>query len=233
MRFVAHLVGLAAASSVAWASPLMAAEDKAAVEVSRSATLPLVAGGTVRVDKTWGDVSVEAWDNPTVEVMLTATSKRAYTPAEADEARARLARFDFDAKAASPGEVAVTGVSPNASLLRPFGGKSGVSVRYAIKMPRTSSLVLRHDVGDVAVAGVQGDVDVANDTGEIRLKLPMGPGVVVETSSRIGDVELGEELRGKGTFKRRALVGHRFSYQPATPERHIKAHVGIGGITIS
>ena len=164
---------------------------------------------------------------------MTATAKPAATPKDAAEARARLETFSFDAKAASANQVLVTGVAPKASLLKPFGGKSGVTVRYAIKVPRTSNLVVRHDVGEVKVAGVQGDVDVANDTGGVHLKVPLGPSVAVETASRIGDVALNGELRAKGTLKRRALVGHSFRYQPPAPDRRVAVRVGIGSITIS
>ena len=233
MRFVLHLIALIAVSSLAGAVPLAAAETKSAVDVTRTATLPLAPGGTVRIDRTWGDVSVEVWDKPMVEVTVTAASKQAHTQDQAAEARTRLARFGFDAKAISPNEVVVTGVSPSASLLKPFGGKSGVAVHYAIRMPRTSSLVLRHEIGDVTVAGVQADVDVANDTGEVRLELPLGPDVAVETSSKVGDIELNAELRGKGQLRRRALVGHRFSYRPAAPDRQVTVRVGVGSITIS
>jgi hypothetical protein len=40
-------------------------------------------------------------------------------------------------------------------------------------------------------------------------------------------------MRDMGTFKRRALVGHSFIYQPPAPDRRVTVRVGIGSITIS
>ena len=232
MKSAAYLTCLTMLSSIGWASPLAAADGKAPVSVNRSANLKLAPGGTVRVDRTWGDVTIEGWDKPVVEVAMTATSARSYDEAEAADARARLEKFGFDAKATSAKEVVVTGVSPSASLLQPFGGKSGVKMRYSIKVPRNSSLVMRNEVGTVEVSDLTGSVNVESDVGDVHVKVPLGPGAAVEASTRVGEVSVNAEARAKGELRRRALVGHSFSYRPSAPDKRVTVHLDVGTVTI-
>ena len=233
MKFLTPTLGLLAVSIVVWTTPLSAAAAvDAPVQATRSQSSPLSMNGAVTIDRTWGEVSIEGWDQPSVEVTVTARSKKAYPAAEAEGMRARLAAFGFETKAASPGQLAITGLSPNATLLKPFGGKSGVSVAYSIRMPRAARLTLRHDVGEVAVKGLESDLDVASRIGDVRLTVPLDASVAVEGSARIGEVSVNPALGARGSAKRHALVGHSFSYAPSNAHRHIIAHVGIGSVAI-
>jgi hypothetical protein len=213
------------------AAPALAA-DEAPITVARSLSVPLAAGGTVTIDETWGDLDIVAWDKPEVSVDFRASSQRAYPADEAAKAQARLERFGVEAKAVSAGAVSVTGLNPEATLGSPFGGKSGVRMRYSVHVPRDSRLVVRHAIGSVAVKDVAGDLDVQGGTGELTLRVPLGATTAVEASTRIGDISVPASLRDGGELKRRALVGERFSYAPATIERRVIARLSIGSIDI-
>ncbi|MDO9487342.1 MAG: hypothetical protein Q7J32_03135 [Sphingomonadaceae bacterium] len=213
------------------ATPALAA-DEAPIAVSRSLAVPLAAGGTVTVDETWGDLDIVAWDKAQVSVDFRASSQKAYPADESAKARAKLERFGVEAKAVSADAVTVTGINPGATLGSPFGGKSGVQMRYTLHVPRDSRLVVRHGVGNVGVKDVAGDVDVQGGTGELTLDLPLGPTTSVEASTRIGDIQVPPAMSEGGTHKRRALVGARFSYVPETVERRVIARLSIGSIDI-
>ncbi len=217
------LLGLMSGSALAANAPVTA---------SHSATLPLGANGTVLIEKSWGEIDVEAWDKPSVQVTMSLRTQKAIEPDEQAEARERLDRFGFDARKTGADSVTISGRSPDASLLRPFGGKSGVQVHYAVKMPRTANLRVDHQVGEVRVTGISGNVDAANGTGEVTLRLPLTPQVAVESSSRVGDGEFDDALLKRGSYRRNMVVGHSFSYAPATAHRHVSARVGVGSVSI-
>lgn len=221
----------AVSAALLLAAPALAADD-AAIAVERSLKVPLAAGGTVTVDETWGDLDILAWDKPEVSVDFRASSQKSYPADESAKAREKLERFGVEAKAVSASAVTVTGINPGATLGSPFGGKSGIRMRYIVHVPRDSRLVVRHAVGSVDVKDVAGDVDVQGGTGELTLKLPLGPTTSVEASTRIGDIQVPPALDEGGTHKRRALVGERFSYVPETVERRVIARLSIGSIDI-
>lgn len=218
------------------AAPAVAADAEpihgAPIAIARSAAVAAAAKGIVTIDETWGDLDVVAWDKPEVAVDFHATTQKAYPADEAAQARARLERFGVTARATGADAVSVTGINPGASVGKPFGGKSGVQVRYTVHVPRDSRLIVRHHVGNVRVKDVAGDVDAQGGTGELTLDLPMGVATAVEASTRIGDIEVPAELRDRGDLRRRALVGERFSYEPANPERRVIAKLSIGSIEI-
>lgn len=221
----------AVSAALLLAAPALAADD-AAIAVERSLKVPLAAGGTVTIDETWGDLDVVAWDKPEVSVDFRASSQKSYPADESAAAREKLERFGVEAKAVSADAVTVTGINPGATLGSPFGGKSGIRMRYTVHVPRDSRLVVRHAIGSVGVKDVAGDVDVQGGTGELTLKLPLGPNTSVEASTRIGDIQVPQALDEGGTHKRRALVGERFSYTPPTVERRVIARLSIGSIDI-
>lgn len=218
------------------AAPALAADAEttvgAPVAVARSLSVPAAARGLVTVDETWGDLDIVAWDRPEVTVDFQATTQKPYPAGEVAAAREKLERFGVEAKAASAESVTVTGLNPGASLGSPFGGKSGIRVRYTVHVPRDSRLVVRHHVGNVRVKDVAGDVDAQGGTGELTLDLPIGDRTAIEASTRVGDISLPAELRDRGELKRRALVGERFSYEPANAERRVIARLSIGSIDI-
>lgn len=219
---------LAAPAFAATATPVA----RAPVILGKTLVVPLAANGTVSVDATWGDLDIVAWDRAEVSVEYEVRSQKDVEPNEVADARAKLERFGVDAKAVSPAEVTVTGINPSASVGSPFGGKSGVRMRYTMHVPRDSRLVVRHAVGSVGVKDVAGDVDVQGGTGELTLDLPLGPNTSVEASTRIGDIQVPPAMSEGGTHKRRALIGARFSYVPATVERRVVARLSIGSIDI-
>lgn len=223
---------LAAVSTALLLAMPAAAADEAPISVERSLSVPMAAGGTVTVDETWGDLDIVAWDKPEVAVDFRARSQKAYPADESAKARAKLERFGVDAKATSATAVTVTGINPGATLGSPFGGKSGVRMTYTLHIPRDSKLIVRHAIGSVGVRDVAGDLDVQGGTGELTLKVPLGATTAVEASTRIGDISVPDGLREGGERKRRALVGERFSYVPATVERRVVARLSIGSIDI-
>lgn len=215
------------------ASAAMAADEPTEpVAVTSTQRVALAPGGTVQIDETWGELSIEGWDEPAVEVVMTRRTAKPHAGAKAEKARADLERFGARVEGAAPDRVSIVGVNPGGSVGRPLGGKSGVRLTYVLRVPRNSRLELDNGVGTVRIADVTGDIAIDSDVGEVTLKVPIEPTTAVEASSGIGDVEVSAALEEQGDLRRRALVGQRFSYQPAQVDKRITVKLGVGSITI-
>ena len=226
----AMIVALLAAAAV----PTLAAdaETRRPVELTTTQRVALAPGGTVRIDETWGELSIEGWDEPAVEVVTTRRTAKGQRADEEAEARARLERFAARVEATAPGTVSIIGLSPKGSVIRPFGGKSGVNLRYVIRVPKSANIELDNGAGAVRIAGVHGDISVDSDVGEVEVGGPIEATAAVEASSGVGDVDINAPIAGQGELRRSALVGQRFRYQPSTVERRITVKLGVGTITI-
>jgi hypothetical protein len=225
---IAH-AALGAALIAAIALPVLAA-DEAPVEVVTTQRAPLAAGGAVSIDETWGEVTIEGWDRPLVEVVMTRRSAKDHSPDEAADVRARLERFAATVEATAPDKVSIVGLSPSGSVSRPLGGKSAVKLRYTIRVPKSSRLALDNGAGVVRITGVGGDIDVDSDVGEVTIAGPVDAATAIEAKSGVGDVAVAGASAGK--LRRVALVGQRYSYAPASPARRISVNLGVGSITI-
>jgi hypothetical protein len=228
-------VSVAAFSAIAMllASPALAADEPTEpVVVTSTQRVALAPGGTVHIDETWGELSIEGWDEPAVEVVMTRRTAKPQAIAKAEKVRADLERFGARVEAGAPDQVSIVGISPGGSVTRPLGGKSGVRLTYVVHVPRNSRLELDNGVGTVRIAGVTGDIAIDSDVGEVTLKVPVELTTAVEASSGIGDVEVSATLEERGDLHRRALVGQRFSYQPAQIDKRISVKLGVGSITI-
>lgn len=226
----AAIAALLAAAAV----PTLAAdaETRRPVELTTTQRVPLAPGGTVRIDETWGELSIEGWDEPAVEVVTTRRTAKGQRADEEADARARLERFAARVEATAPGTVSIIGLSPGSSVIRPFGGKSGVNLRYVIRVPKSSNIELDNGAGTVRIAGVRGDISVDSDVGEVSVGGPIEATAAVEASSGVGDVDVNAPIAGQGELRRSALVGQRFRYQPSAVERRITVKLGVGTITI-
>ena len=221
------------ALAMAIAAPATAADEPGEpVAVTSTQRVALAAGGTVHIDETWGELSIEGWDEPAVEVVTTRRTAKPYPAAKAEKTRADLERFGARVEASASDRVSIVGVSPGGSVTKPFGGKSGVRLTYVVRVPRNSRLELDNGAGTVRIADVTGDIAVDSDVGEVTLRVPIEPTTAVEASSGIGDVDVGDALERQGDLRRRALVGQRFSYQPPRVDKRITVKLGVGSITI-
>jgi hypothetical protein len=202
------------------------------VEVTSTQRVALAPGGTVHIDETWGELSIEGWDEPAVEVVTTRRTAKPQPAGKVETARAGLERFGARVEATATDRVSIVGLSPSGSVTRPFGGKSGVKLSYVIHVPRNSRLELDNGIGTVRIGDINGDIAIDSDVGEVTLKVPIEPNTAVEASSGIGEVVVSAALEKQGDLHRRALVGQRFSYRPAQVDKRITVKLGVGSITI-
>jgi len=133
------------------------------VHDTTTATLEFASGGTVKIVGSHGDLNIEGWDRPEVELTVT---RSAHDP------KKKLDEIGVKAARTSPSEISITTSFPRRTLRRLNRGKSGLLLEYRIRVPRESHLMIQQDLGMVMVIGVTGKVEARNCIGDIVVLAP-------------------------------------------------------------
>lgn len=164
-RLAAALVGL----SIGVTLPLLGADGpekgpKQSFEVSKTERVDFQPGGTIRLDNSYGYLTVEGWDEPAVEVTVTKLTNRFYEPdqKEKEKAEKRFTKIGVVAERRSDREFAISTTTPvrhnfispilperRIIVTLPKHSQRGVTVEYTVHVPRDSRLVVHHDNGYV------------------------------------------------------------------------------------
>jgi hypothetical protein len=206
--------------------PLPAAEGvyekgpKQSFEVTKTERVPFAPGGTIRIDSSYGYLTVEGWDEPGVEIAVIKSTDRFYQPSRQQRAELPFAQVSVSAERRSDKELAIS-----------TKAKRGVTVEYRVHVPRDSRLVVHHDHGYVWVSDVTGDLDVRSHTGDMIVALPDPGPYQIDARTRLGSVS--SDIMGRsGSRLSQFLVGSHFDYASQTPRRRIYLRMGRGSIEI-
>lgn len=208
--------------------PLLAKVPLQNVQVTTTDHVEFAPGGTIRLGGSMGQLDVEGWDRPEVEITVARSTYRGNTPKDRDEATQELKRVRVVTERKSAGELVISTSYPSRKLTRPLRGKTDVSLEYHIKVPCDSHLVIRHDSGDVRLYDVTGEIDATSRAGDMVLLLPASGRYSIDARCRVGGVH--SDFDGKhGTPY---LVGDRLNEQTPAPASRVHLRVGLGGIQI-
>lgn len=167
-------------------------------------TLPMPSGGTVHVRKSAGEVAVEGWDRPEVELTVGKAVKGAKV-----------------AMTQKGGEILVeTAYAKRAHRDR---------LDYRIRMPRNAKLAVEHGEGEVHVAGLAGDIRATVSRGEIVLSLPADGKYGIDARASIGDVV--SDFAGQSR-RRPWIFGHWFESGKQAGAHQLFLRAGFGDILI-
>jgi hypothetical protein len=196
------------------------------VQVAQTERVTFAPGGTIRLNDSFGDLYVEGWDQPAVEMNLIREMRNYDPPKNVSE---HLERVHFTTEHPSANDLAIGTTIPSRSFFRhPFGGKGDVTVRYELRVPRESHLVIQHGGGNILIGNVIGGIEARNRNGDIILMLP-GPGPYsIDAQSKMGTVI--SDFAGETHV--RHFIGERFNEANDAAAHPIHLRVGFGGITI-
>jgi hypothetical protein len=196
-------------------------------QVASTDTMNFAPGGLIRITGSYGDVSVEGWEQPKVEVTVIKSLSYGFS----NEDKQHMERIHVASDRRSDFELSISTSAPAANrFVHPFGGKGGgVALEYWIRVPRSSRLVIKHGVGMVSVSNVMGDIDASGGRGDLLVGLPDPGPYAIDAKSKLGVVS--SDFAGS---PRLALyrMGERFDTSDATAGPHVRLRMGFGGITI-
>jgi hypothetical protein len=216
--------------------PLSAAEGvyengpKQSFEVTNTQRLPFAPGGAIRLNSSYGYLTVEGWDEPEVEITVIKSTDSFYEPSRQPRAEQPFPQVRVAAERRSDNELVISTMVSGRHRFLPRA-EHGVTVEYKIHVPRDSRLVVHHDHGYVWVSDVTGDLDLRSHTGDMIVMLP-GPGPYsIDARTRLGSVS--SDITGKSLSRlSQLLVGSHFDYASQAPQRRIYLRMGRGSIEV-
>jgi hypothetical protein len=208
--------------------PLLAKVPLQPVQQTNTDHVEFAAGGIIRLTGSSGQLDVEGWDRPEVEITVAKSTYRSNTPKRRDEGTQELNSVRVAAERKSAGELVISTSYPSRTLTRLLRGKTDLNLEYHIKVPRDSHLVIRHDSGDVRLFDLTGEIDATSRAGDMVLLLPSSGRYSINAKCTVGGVY--SDFDGKrGTP---LLVGERFNEDAEAPASRVYLRVGTGGIQI-
>jgi len=219
--------------------PLFAADEFKQPQVTNTERVDFPPGGAIRIDGSYGSLTVEGWDQPAVEITVT-KSLRFGGSKRQDQDQPRLESVKVVTQRSSDTQLTISTVVPSRS--KPFAGghdfnpaslvlarknNGGVRLEYQIYVPRDTRLAIHHGTGLVSVSGVTADIDASAGRGDIMLWLRPGS-YSIDAKTKAGIVS--SDLTG--TALNQYLTGERFTHVDPAPSQRLYLRMGFGGITI-
>ncbi len=178
--------------------------------------------GTLTVDTRMGNLQVEGWDEPRLEI-------EAEKVVEAkNEPRAQLL-YDL-VQVVLEGkdkQVLLRTLYPPRRLWRPFRGESKLSVNFRIRMPFDANLVLKCVDGDVRVNGLVGKQEIRVNYGDVEITVPSIYRLrSLNARSVLGYVQ--SDLHGEDS----AGFGQKIVFWNSGGDQDILVRVRMGGVYV-
>ncbi len=146
--------------------------------------VPIAPGGTVRIVGSHGDLNIQGWDRPEVELVGIHTA-------------------DVKMERRSNTEIEITTSLPPRSWKRLGRRKWPSNFEYQIHVPRDSRVLVQHGTGTVAIANVRGEVQAHVHMGDIVLLVPGNEPYAVDAKVKMGSID--SDL-GSGAASGRRLI---------------------------
>lgn len=212
--------------------PLAAADElKQIVQIAKTEHVDFPpSGGTVTLKNSIGELTIEGWDQPGVEITTVKSTKTEYASAEREKASHELDRVKIGVERKGS-ELVITTDYPKHRRLpfsSPFRPGVNLDLDYLIKVPRDTRLAVDHDEGEIQVDDVAGDVRATTHQGTITLRLPDGARYAIDAKSKLGSVT----SDFPGTTKSKLwFLGHQFTQTSQAPHK-LYLRAGYGDIII-
>jgi len=178
--------------------------------------------GTVVLDTRVGDLTVEGWDQASVEIEA---EKVVHAASEA-KARGLYRQIKIELKD-NEEELRLRVIFPPRRPWRLFRGATKLSVNFRLRMPAEASLVVKCIDGDLRIRGIAGRQEVRVNYGNVEINVPS----VWRLRSLKARTWLGyaqSDLHGEGS----AGFGRTVSFWNPQGEQDISVQVRFGGVYI-
>jgi hypothetical protein len=199
-------------------------------QVTNTEHIDFPSGGTLRMKNSIGDLSVEGWDQPGVEITTIRAMKPKYNSGDRQKDSRELEQVHVTVERHG-NEVVIGTDFPRHGISAPPLLHRGTrfDLYYDIKVPRSAQLFVHHGEGDVFIEDFRGDMHVTARTGQITLSLPEGGRYAVNAGSKFGGVVSDFPGREK---RKLWLFGHKYAGPAPSAAQNLYLRVGSGDIFI-
>jgi hypothetical protein len=217
------------ASALVLVLPLLADDrSKEALSSTHTERFNVSAAGAIRLENSFGEVDIDGWDRPEIEVTVVRSTERLYDAKMRIERQRRLDSVQITSRQDGNDVVISTAYPPRNGFTHPLSRRSDIEISYRIKAPRASKLIIGHNSGGVNISDIAGDVHATVINGQVTLTLAPGGEYAIDAQCKIGDVYSDFE----GNDRRRRVIGEEFSRAGATPSTNLYLRVRLGDIII-
>ena len=176
-----------------------------AARVSTTERIKLAPGGAIKLVDSSGDLNIEGWDRPEVEITIIKSA----SPGKQEEGKRRLEGVHVATEHPSDTEVSIS--TSGAS-------RHGVVLEYQIRAPRDARLTIQHRGGYVQVTDMTGDIEIHAKSGDIMLMVPQPGTYAIDAECEFGGVY----SDFAGDSKRQHLIGRRFVRDAVAPAHNAR-----------
>jgi hypothetical protein len=215
--------------AIALALPLLADDRyQETLNTTHTDRFDVSAAGEIRLENSFGELDIDGWDRPEVEVTVIRSSQHLYGANERTEGQRRLDSVQVAAKQRGNDVVISTEYPPRNGFMHPLSRRSDIQIGYRIKAPRGSKLIIDHNSGGVNVSNISGDIHATVINGQITLTLQDDGQYAIDAQSKIGSVYSDFE----GSERSRHVLGEEFGRQSAARAANLHLRVRIGDVVI-
>lgn len=183
--------------------------------------------GVLKLEHSTGELSIEAWDQPGIEITAIRSTKSWYV-SKRDDAVKKLDQIKMKTDRQRDQVTITTEFPKHDYFTRIFRGVSEFELEYIIKVPAAAKLDIEHDSGDVNIYGVTGDLHVKNGMGQINVHVPQDGHYAIDAKCDLGAInsDFGDAERGKVIHKSMETKN------PPAGAQKLYARQGFGDIVI-
>lgn len=209
--------------------PLLA-DDRAKEMLSASHTdrFTVTGASTIRVENSFGEVDIDGWDRPDLEVTVVRSTEHLYAAKQRTDAQRRLDSVQVTARQNSNDIVVSTAYPARNTFLHPLSRRSDIEISYSIKAPRASKVMIVDNRGGVNISDIGGDIHATVINGQITLTLAASGHYAIDAQSTLGSVYSDFEGRDRS----RRLLGEDFGSTEAAAATNLYLRVRVGDIII-
>jgi hypothetical protein len=178
---------------------------------------------SIQLDHSFGEIDVEGWDLPEVEVTVTKSVED--LSREEGRAQKRLGAVQIAVKHTEGDTIISTDYPKQPGISHIFGRRGDVDITYRIYAPRSAKLVIEHNRGGLNIAGMSGDIHATVDRGQVTLISEKQ--YVVDAKCKIGTVY--SDFDG---HDQRHHFGEAFERQASPPAPNLYVRASFGDIMI-
>jgi hypothetical protein len=167
-------------------SALIFAQDAASqkVQVTHTERADFPAGGLLQFKDSMGELTVEGWDRPDVEITTIKSTKDVFPAGQREKLSAELEKVKISVEHQGEG-LTVTTVVPQHHRAGP---SVSFDLEYRVKAPTNARLTVVHGAGEVHVDNLTSDIRATIGKGEITLHLPQENQYGIDAKSKLGAV---------------------------------------------
>jgi hypothetical protein len=215
--------------SIVLALPLMADNrSKETLSTTHTERFNVPVPGAIRLDNSFGEVDIDGWDRPEVEVTVVRSSEHFYDAKERAEAQKRLDSVQITAKQNGNDLVISTAYPPLNGFVHPLSRRSDIEISYRIQAPRASKLIIEHNSGGVSVSNISGAIHATVINGQISLTLGAAGQYAIDARCILGRIYSDFEGRDQSRW----VLGEKFDHQSTAPAANLYLRVRVGDIMI-